>query len=331
MSVKGTERLLNVFIFLALLALVFVVGYPQYQARQPSRITIGVDQSLASIPFYVAQYDTSRQYFAIEKVIPEIVEISGDALAGVKNGTYDIGVVPWHSLVISPAINGDTVKAFGSIELRGITDAVIVSRTSKFKGLKDLKGKRLGYQEEYTWLVDLLIPRLVAEGLDKVTTVALTGSEVPTALASNQVDALFVLEPMRGYLLFQGDTTLTDGLIARYLMPNMPLYAIVMRKNYLKEKGMAGARIKNVLDGVFGYSKAHPEVVKNTLLRLRNWPQDSTGMLLAMGIRLPEYQRIAEIDVKGIERFQSLLVQAGIGTCGVKPSEFLFQRTDFRQ
>jgi hypothetical protein len=33
--------------------------------------------------------------------------------------------------------------------------------------------------------------------------------------------------------------------------------------------------------------------------------------------------------VKSIENFQTDLVKRGIGTCGIKPMEFLFQRSDF--
>ena len=34
---------------------------------------------------------------------------------------------------------------------------------------------------------------------------------------------------------------------------------------------------------------------------------------------------------KNVERMQTELVQRGIGTCGIKPSEFLFAKIDFRR
>jgi hypothetical protein len=44
---------------------------------------------------------------------------------------------------------------------------------------------------------------------------------------------------------------------------------------------------------------------------------------------VPDYQRLAEVNLRNVENFQTMLVRAGIGTCGIKPSEFLFERADF--
>jgi len=38
---------------------------------------------------------------------------------------------------------------------------------------------------------------------------------------------------------------------------------------------------------------------------------------------------LSDINLKNIEIFQTELVRRGIGTCGIRPSEFLFDKTDF--
>ncbi|MGQ9534660.1 MAG: ABC transporter substrate-binding protein [bacterium] len=328
MSKRATEAILNIFIFIGLLILLFVVGYPQYKEAQPSKLRIGVDKSFGSLPFYVARVDTTRRYFNIEKVEPEFVTIKGDPLEGLKRGEYDICAVPWYSLLISPSINGDTVKALCSIALKGYSDALIIPKGTKMRLLKDLNGKKIGYLNDESYLFDLIAPNLQSEKLTKFTKVPLAIEELETALSSKRVDAVFVLEPYRSHMLYGGDTILDEGLINRYIMPSMPYLAIVMRKSFVQNNRLASYRLKNVLEGVLGYIRLHPEIAKNTLVKNNDWSADPTYLA---GIRIPEYQRLSEIDIKGIENYQTFLVKQGIGTCGIKPQEFLFEKLDFRR
>lgn len=328
MNTKTTETFLNILIFIGLLILLFVVGYPQYKEAQPVKVRIGVDNSFSGLPFYVAEADTTRRYFKIEKVIPEFVGIKGDPLEGIKRGDYDICAIPWYRLLISPAIDGDTIKAVGSIVFKGIADAIVIPKGTKIKFLKDLNGKKIGYLSDESYLFDLIAPNFAIEKLTKYTKVPLTVDELTTALSTKKVDALFVLEPYRSYLLFAGDTILDEGLINRYVMPSMPYLAIVLRKSFVQNQRLASLRLKNVVDGALGYLRLRPEIGKKVLVKKNSWSEDPTYLA---NIRIPDYQRLAEIDIKLIEQFQTYLVRNGIGTCGIKPQEFLFEKTDFRR
>ena len=330
MKTRATERLLNILIVLGVLGLIYVVGYPQYKESLPSKVRIGVDKSFASLPFYIAQMDTARRYFANENVTPEFIEITGDPLQGLKDGKYDIVAVPWYSLLVSPSIDGDTVKAFCSLELPSgkVLDAIVVPGDSKIKKLGDLKGKKLGYLASDEYLFNLIFPKMEQEaGLTKVTKVPLSLSEVLNALADKKVDALYLLDPYRGYLVYQGNRSIFDGAISTYLIPSLPYYAIVMRKNFLKKENRIGAiRTKNAVEATISYLMRNPEMGKNFIVQINKW---ASGGELTLNIRTPEYQRLAEISNKDVERLQTELVQRGIGTCGIKPSEFLFAKTDF--
>lgn len=328
MNTRATEAILNIFIFIGLLILLFVVGYPQYKEAQPSKIRIGVDKSFGSLPFYVAQVDTTRRYFKIEKVEPEFVKIKGDPLEGLKRGDYDICAVPWYNLLISPSSNGDTVKALCSVAFKGFSDAVIIPKGTRMKFLKDLNGKKIGYLTDESYLFDLIAPNLQLEKLTKFTRVPLTIEELETALSSKKVDAVFITEPYRSHMVYAGDTILDEGLINRYIIPSMPYLAIVMRKSFVQNNRLASYRLKNVLEGVLGYLRLHPEIAKNALVKNNDWSADPTYLA---SIRIPDYQRLSEIDIKGIENYQTFLVKVGIGTCGIKPQEFLFEKFDFRR
>ncbi|MEO0094596.1 MAG: ABC transporter substrate-binding protein [candidate division WOR-3 bacterium] len=328
MSTRTTEIILNILIFIGLIALLFVVGYPQYKEAQPVRVRIGVDKSFGGLPFYVADIDTTRKYFKIEKVAPEFKNINGDALEGLKRGDYDVCAVPWYRLLISPSINGDTVKAVGSVTFKGIADAIIIPKGTKIKMLKDLNGKKIGYLKDEEYLFNLVAPNFALEKLTKYTKIPLSLEELTTSLSSKKVDAVFVLEPYRSYLLFAGDTVLDEGLINRYIIPSMPYLAIAMRKSFVQENRLSSFRMKNVIDGVLGFLRLHPEFGKQVLVKNNDWPSDPVFLST---IRMPDFQRLIEIDTKSIEMFQTYLVRNGIGTCGIKPQEFLFEKIDFRR
>jgi len=329
MSITASKRLLNVLIFLGVIALLFVVGYPQYKESLPSKIKIGVDKSYASVPFYVAKEDTSRQYFVIENIEAELIDIQGDPLQGMKDGLYDIAAVPWYWLMISPSLDGDTLKACGSIELKsGISlDAIIIPENSRIKRLRDLTGKRLGYLIQDEYIVNLILSKMEEEGITRVTKVPLGLDEFDSAFDDNKVDAIYLIDPYRGYLLYQGYQMLLEGVVSYYIVPSMPYAAIVMRKDFVEEENrLAAIRIKNAVEAALGYISRNPEVAKRYIVKIHDWPSDGA---LTLKMRTPEYQRLAEVNLRNVEIFQTELVRRGIGTCGIKPSEFLFVRTDF--
>jgi ABC-type nitrate/sulfonate/bicarbonate transport system substrate-binding protein len=330
MGVKTKERLLNILIFLGVLALLFVVGYPQYKESLPSKIKIGVDKSFCSVPFYVAKEDTSRRYFNIEKVEPEFVEVTGDPLQGLKDGLYDIVAVPWYSLMISPSSNGDTAKAFGGIELKSsnVLDGIMVPPKSRIKKRRDLKGKRLGYLTQDEYLINLILVKMEEEDkITKVTKVPLEPEEIATVFEDKKVDALYLIDPYRGYMSHQGYEMLFEGVLNHYIVSSLPYTAFVMRRNFVKEEDkLAAIRVKNAIEATFSYLTRNPKITRSYILKMNNWPDDGE---LKLKIRAPEYQRLAEVNLKSVEIYQTELVKMGIGTCGIKPSEFLFDKLDF--
>jgi ABC-type nitrate/sulfonate/bicarbonate transport system substrate-binding protein len=330
MNIKSTERLLTILIVLAVVILLVVVGYPIYKESLPSKVRFGVDKSYNTVPFYVALMDTTRNYFDLEKVEAEFIEIDGDPLEGIKNGAYDVAVVPWYWLLISPSTNGDTLKAFCSLEIKSgrSIDAFIVPPKSRITRLRDLSGKRIGYMMRDEYLVNLMMAKMVEDvNLRNVKYVSLQPGQVMTAFEQDMVDVLFLLDPHRAYVLQLGNIALAEGMLSTYIIPNIPYGAMVMRKSYVTgENKLAAIRVKTAVEAAVSYLARNPEVAKRYVMRVGDLPEDEE---LLMNMRTPEFERLAEIGVKSIENFQTDLVRRGIGTCGIKPVEFLFQRNDF--
>jgi len=206
-------------------------------------------------------------------------------------------------------------------------DAIVVPAKTKVKRLKDLKGKRLGYLASDEYIVNLILARMAEDKITKVTPVLLQPEELATAFADNKADALYLIDPYRGYLVVNGSQVLMEGVISFYVVPSMPYAAIVMRKNYVKEESkLAAIRIKTAVEATLSYLARNPRVARDMVIKMNGWSADDK---LSMTMRTPDYQRLAEVNLQNVENFQTTLVRRGIGTCGIKPSEFLFERTDF--
>ena len=329
-NIKAKERVLTIFIFIAFVGLLIVVGYPIYKESLPSEVRFGVDKSYGTVPFYVALMDTTRNYFALEKVNAEFIEVEGDPLEGVKNGEYDVAVVPWYWLIISPSLNGDTVKAFASLEMKSgrPLDAFIVPPKSRITRLRDIGGKRLGFLAHDEYIVNLIMTEM-SEDLDlkKVEFVPLSAEELNSAFEDNKVDVLYILDPYRAHMIYTGNIVIAEGMASTYIVPSIPYGAVVMRKDFVTtENKLAAIRVKNAVEAAMAYLSRNPDVAKRYVLRNNGIPEEGE---LATNMRTPEFERLAEISVKSVENLQTELVKRGIGTCGIKPAEFLFEKVTF--
>jgi ABC-type nitrate/sulfonate/bicarbonate transport system substrate-binding protein len=326
---RVTQGILNVLIFLAVLALIAIVGLPQYRELKPSSVRIGVDRTYGGLPFYLAELDTSRQYYKLEKIKPLFVDIESGSLEKLKRGECDIASVSWYDLLLSPVVDNDTIKVLGSVELHTAADAIIIPKECRtIRSLKDLTGKRLGFIAGDEHLVNLVLQKMEQrDKIKNITRIPLRASEIATALKDNKADALFVLDPYRSYLLYLGYGMLLEGLVDTYLMTGFPYQAVVMKKNFAIRNKKAALRMKNTFDAVLGFIKVHPEVARNAVVMKNEWPLDGT---LLLNIKLPEYLRLAEIDTKRIEQLQTLMVLSGAGSCGMKVQDLIFGAEVFK-
>ena len=85
--------------------------------------------------------------------------------------------------------------------------------------------------------------------------------------------------------------------------------------------------MKDAIEATLNYISRNPEIAKKMLANLYGWAGE--GAVLTSQIRTPDFYRLAEINVKNVEMYQTELVRMGIGTCGIRPTEFLFEKIDF--
>lgn len=326
MKIRRAEILLNLLIIIAVLALLYVVGYPQLRDAQPSRVRVGVGKDFVSLLFYLPDLDSTRPYYRIEKVSPELIPAGDDPLEELRQGSYDFAVVPWYSLIVTPPVAGDSIKVLGSTIMKYVSDAVVIPGSSPIKNLKELGGKKLGYRISEGYLVELIFPKLVEQGFKDVVRVPLRDEEIADAFQDKKADALYLLDPYRSFMLSRGDTTLIDGLAFMYISPNLPYLAIVSRKSYADKNRRAAQRMKNLLEASINYLRSRPETTKNLILKLYGWPAEGK---LVLNLKVPEYLRLADIRVKDIERYQAALGERGLVKDKMPPQNMLFDKAFF--
>jgi ABC-type nitrate/sulfonate/bicarbonate transport system substrate-binding protein len=186
----------------------------------------------------------------------------------------------------------------------------------------------LGFFAHDEYLVNLIMMEMSEDlNLKKVEYVPLSAEEVIRAFEDKKVDVLYVLDPYRAYMIYSGNLVIAEGLASTYVVPNIPYGAVVMRKEFVTtENKLAAIRVKNAVEAAMAYVSRNPDVAKRYVLRLNGLPEEGE---IATNMRAPEFERLAEVGVKSVENMQTELVKRGIGTCGIKPAEFLFEKVNF--
>jgi ABC-type nitrate/sulfonate/bicarbonate transport system substrate-binding protein len=192
--------------------------------------------------------------------------------------------------------------------------------------IKDLADRKVGYLSTEEPVVQLVYRTISEQLMTRFTAVALGPDEIAGALKDGKVDALYMLEPWRSYMVQAGDTVLAEGFISRYISPTMPYGAVVMKNSFVRKNRLVAFRLKNSVDAALGYLRVHPEAGKAMLVSVKKW--SGNGVLL-MNMRAPEYERLSEIDTKSIESYQSFLMRNGIAVSEIRPLDLLFEKTDF--
>ncbi len=328
MNTRRAEIVLDILIGLGILALIAVVGYPRFREMRYVRVRIGVGKDFGSLLFRIPELDPARSYYRLEKVTPEFVPLTEDPLDGLKRGVYDIAAVPWGDLLLSPLAGADTVKALASVVVQRVHDAIIITKDGPIKTLASLKGKKIGFRPADERLAGLILDQLAEQGLTGVTRVPLTDTETPVALAEKKVDALYVTEPFRSYVLGQGDTALIEGLMVMYVTPNLPDLALACRSDFARRNRLAAVRMKNVIEAAINYLRNRPETVASFMARLQDWPAEGR---VVVDMKTPVFQRLADIDVRAVEKYQTLLRERGATVAPIPIRDVIFDRNIFNR
>ncbi|MGQ9708312.1 MAG: ABC transporter substrate-binding protein [bacterium] len=300
-------KILTLIIIILSAALVAVILYPQLQENRPLKLRFACDSSVASLPFLTALDDT---LFEKNRILPELVYYSDPekALAGLFAGETDIGVFPWSTVLKRITSQRETLRVFMAVEFRPAlpVDVLVRSKKSKIRTIVDLKGKRIGYPPI---LRDYLPYLLTAAGLKpadvKLTEASLTS--LTALLNTGGLDAAWLVEPAVCPLDMANFDTI-GSITTRYITSPFPAFAIGFSPEFLKKTTrVQRTRLKIALDIAVDRIDGHPEEAKLTLGKYFFYCENSCSFC-----RLPQYQRLVEINRPAVQVLSARLLGSGI-------------------
>lgn len=306
------NKLLNLIIVILIVALVFVIVYPQWQESRPVRVRLGCDSTVTATIFFIAE---ERGFFKDNRIIPELVFFADahQALDALFSGAIDCGVFPWHLIFKRIVNNQETVKVFISEDFRISlpVEALIVKANSKITKLADLRKKKIGYPIQVREIMPAFLEGAGFNPKD-FNLVEMSNRELINAVVQGIVDAGLILEPERYRAQKTNAQILLDAPLAKYIISPLPGAAIGYTRSYLEKNRMACVRLKMACDAAITFLDQKPEEARKILEKYLGYAPDELA-----DCRLPDVQKLVEINKDMIKVFADRLKASGVFTADI--------------
>ena len=298
--------LLPIINFILALILVFILVYPEIQAKKVVEAQVLYTKNMGALPFLVAQekgyFDSLRIKISAEEVVKggEEVEMVG---RGSKNAAF--GTL-WDLFAFKAAIRPEAYKIFYQVKssVDNPQTALITLKKKRIRTLKDLKTKRkIGYYKDSK--IKQIIKYILGEmGIDPEihSYIPLSLKEMQTALEENIVDVLVAVEPVRSELLKKnGIKIVDDGFIEKHVFSPY-LYSTgftsIVNVN-LNRKAIK--RLVLATEMAIDFIRKHPDKTVE-IIRKSFGIEDTT-----VYVNIPSFEKYSEIDPAEIRRLQDKL------------------------
>ncbi|MCB1955583.1 MAG: ABC transporter substrate-binding protein [Rhodocyclaceae bacterium] len=281
--------------WLAAMAIVIAAGCQRTEAppppsppadAQPMPLKLGVSRSIFSAPMFIA---ADKGFFAAEGLDVSITHFqSGKAtLAGVIDESVDVGTSADAALV-SSALECDCFRILATFAYSHTNNKIVARRDRGIAAVTDLVGKRLGVAlgttGEYYALYGLL-----ADGVDpgSVSFVDMQTSQLPTAIANGEVDAISTWEPN----IWRASHALGDQAIVfvnREVLRHT--FNLATRPAFADEHPELLVRLLRATQRAASFVTQHPEEAREIIARSLDVPADYLEQTL------PDYQYGVGLD-----------------------------------
>jgi NitT/TauT family transport system substrate-binding protein len=275
-------------------------------------VTIGYLRIVMSLPTFVAQ---EKGFFADEGLKVELIPFnSGTAIIdALVAGRIDANCGSamtghWFAAQTAP----DRFKIFlvyGTTSRKEDNSfVVVVKKDSPLKGLKELKGKKVG---TYPGATSVALARAVVRTQidpEDVIFVEVPPPNLIPALAAGQIDAFFAPEPSGMLAVSQGmgQYLIKSPLTLLKLKGGFPGMAFSFSKEFLEERPEQAKKVKAAIDKAVDYIRGHEQGARPYLVEYTGLPEP-----VAMTIPLDRFITLEEFDKKAGQDMFDLLYKEG--------------------
>ena len=296
----------------AVVVLMLLLVMTAESALGAETVKIGYLLRVMSLPTYVAQ---EKGLFAQEGLKVELIPFdSGTAIIdALMAGRIDcIGSTSTTGLWFAAQTAPERFKVFllyGTTSMKEDNSfSVVIKKGSTLKGLKDLKGKKVG---AYPGATSVALAKAVIRTQIDPTAVIFTEIAPPNmiqTLAAGQIDAFFAPEPSGMIAVSQGVGRYIDKspLNLLRLKRGVPGAAFAFSTKLLQQRPEQAAKLKTCLDKAVDYIMANEKEVRPFLVKYTGLPE-----AIAMSIPFDEWIKLEEFDRRAGQEYFDLLYKEG--------------------
>ena len=235
---------------------------------QPDKVTVGVIPILDVAPIYLG---LEKGFFSKRDIDLELEQAEGGAaiVPAVMSGKYQFGfsnvvsllLATQEGLPVKVVSNGNNSTGVDGEDFAGL----MVKGDSTIRTAKDLEGKTVAANTLQN-IVDTTVRASVRKaGGDptKVKFVALPFPEQPAALASGQVDAVFVVEPFQQAVLAEGGRKIASSYVDA--AENLTIAAYFTSEQQRAENPDLVKRFTEAMAESLSYADQHPDEARQII------------------------------------------------------------------
>lgn len=265
-------------------------GEASGDSGQPDNVTVGVIPILDVAPIYLG---VEKGFFEKRNIDLTLEQAEGGAaiVPAVVAGQYQFGFSNMISLLLASSQGLPLKVVSNGVNSTGVDGedfaALMVKGDSTIESAADLEGKTVAANTLKN-IVDTSVRASVRKaGADpaKVKFAALPFPDQPAALASGQVDAVFVVEPFQQAVLAEGGRKIASSYVDA--APNLTVAAYFASQQLIGENPDLVKRFTEAMQESLSYADAHPDEAREiigsyteiapdviTKVTLPKWPAD---------------------------------------------------------
>ncbi|VVB76941.1 NMT1/THI5 like protein [uncultured archaeon] len=292
----------------------------------PITVNVAYAYGVGGLPFWVAE---DEGYFrqANITVVGTSYQATSTLTATVLAGKADMGfpTSPGDIFAIDAKQPG-TFKVFmlGSVTLGTNSTGILVGKNSTYASVSDLKGKRIGI---YPGLTGFTSSHLILGkyfNSSNATYVTVMPINIASALAANQVDAIWAVQPFFNLAVKNGIAReLPNSTEAETVMNPYPMTAYGFSSAFVSQHPKVASKIAGIMTRAAEYIKANPE----SSLRILASHMNATVESLQNGDGKTVWMNLTQFNASSVNALQALADKfrgAGLINGTVNASDFVY-------
>ena len=189
-------------------------------------------------------------------------------------------------------------------------DYILIKKESKINSLSELKGQKIGTYPGSTILTytKIILKHFMNPDKD-ITIVQLKPALQLQALETNQIDAVFALEPLASVGIVRGIArVLEEAPLAKYVMEPLPGSGSTFSLKFLKDHPEAAEKIKKGMYQALDFLN-DPKNNQEARSILAKWTEMEPEVIERL--RPLKYWKLEDIDREAVQRLADLLFEWG--------------------